>query len=422
MKHEHLRILVVLPLYGGSLPIGYYCAQALKNIGQNVRIYESPLFFEAFSGIKKLNLDPERISYLEKSFLRLVSQGIWQMAEEQSPHILLAMAQAPIDKLLLQKLKQTSIRSVMWFVEDYRLFPYWRYYAPLYDAFAVIQKEPFLAELATIGQKHAFYLPLAALPSFHKPLKLTDVEKAVYGSDLSFLGAGYPNRRKIFREFADMDFKIWGSDWDEEEALKNHIQRNGERIGSEESVKIFNAAKINLNLHSSVDPDQQVAQGDFVNPRTFELASAGAFQLVDRRSLMNELFTDSELAIFDSVKEMNDKAAYFLANPEEREKYAKLARERVLRDHTYEKRMDTLLEYMTENFGSYKDIGVGKKILDELPENFKKDIEELLKRLNLPMDASFGEVISSIREQQGALSGMETILLFLDEFKKQYKF
>lgn len=37
---QHLRILVVLPLYGGSLPIGRYCASALGELGHMVDVFE----------------------------------------------------------------------------------------------------------------------------------------------------------------------------------------------------------------------------------------------------------------------------------------------------------------------------------------------------------------------------------------------
>ena len=65
-------------------------------------------------------------------------------------------------------------------------------------------------------------------------------------------------------------------------------------------MRVFNASRINLNIHScngeGLDPE-----ADFVNPRTFELAACGAFQLVDERCLRPELFTDQEVASFPTV-------------------------------------------------------------------------------------------------------------------------
>ena len=100
---------------------------------------------------------------------------------------------------------------------------------------------------------HAMYLPLAALPGFHRKVELTPEQRREYGADLSFLGAGYPNRRVAFRTLLRRDFKIWGSDWEGDELLAPRVQRRGARISAEESVLVYNAAKINLNLHSSLE-------------------------------------------------------------------------------------------------------------------------------------------------------------------------
>ncbi len=416
-----LRVLVVLPMYGGSLPIGRYCAHALSDIGQSVRVFDAPALFQAFTGLRTLDLTPARQARLENEFLEFVSTAIWSQAEEFLPHLVLALAQAPMSARLLARMRKAKMRTVMWFVEDYRVFAYWQNYAPLYDAFAVIQKEPFLEKLKNIGQEHAFYLPLAALPSFHKPLELSSKERKLYGSDLAFLGAGYPNRRKAFRPLADRDFKIWGSDWDGEKALGGNIQRNGERIGEEESVRIYNAAKINLNLHSSLDGDQIVSHGDFVNPRTFELAAMGAFQIVDRRSLMGELFSEDELYAVDSGPELYAAIEHFLNFPEERALYARRARERALRDHTYAQRMLKLLKYMENEFGPWENLNEAPEALAEVPEELRTELCHLLERLGLPASASFEDLSARLRRQSGALSDLETSLLFLDEWRKQYK-
>lgn len=417
-----LRVLVALPMYGGSLPIGRYCVKALLKMGVNVRVYDSPVYYSALSQLKNLDLSPAGINNLEMSFRRVVSQGLLAMAREQGTQIVLALAQAPLDTLVLKKLRDEGIITVMWFVEDYRIFQYWRYLAPCYDAFAIIQKEPFLTELKKIGQAHPLYLPLAALPDFHKPLELSDADKDFYGADISFLGAGYPNRRVAFRSLANEDFKIWGNDWNDEKFLKNHLQKNGARIDEEESVKIYNASKINLNLHSGVQADQLVSNGDFVNPRTFELASIGAFQLVDKRSLMGELFEEDELATFSSIEEMLAKIKYFLANPEAGKAIAEKSRKKVLKEHTYEKRMETLLDFLLGNFPIQQKKSDEDNFLSDLPEEFRKSVHELADSLGLGPNPGFAEIVSLIRRQATPLTKLETAILFLDEWHEEKKF
>ncbi len=415
------RILLVLPFYGGSLPVGRYCAEALRDEGCLVDVFEAPDFYPAFCAAQKLRVAPDRQEYLENSFLQVVSQAILAKVEHFAPDLVLGMAQAPLNRQALKRLRKDGVATAMWFVEDFRLFTYWRAFAPFYDIFAVIQKEPFLSELHDLGVPNALYLPLAALPSVHKPLSLTSVEMKRFGADLSFMGAGYPNRRAAFRHFTNRDFKIWGTEWEGDAQLAPLVQMNGARVSPEDTVRIYNATRINLNLHSSVRADQLVSGGDFVNPRTFEIAAAGAFQLVDRRTLLPELFAGDELATFGSFEELREKIDYFLPREEERKAYAQRGQERALKDHTYQKRMRTLLDFATErlpNFGQASRSGFTWP--ENMPEALCKDTEALLSTLRLPPQAGFEDLVTALRAKSGELTPLETAVLFLDEWKKQY--
>ncbi len=419
--NRFLRILVILPMYGGSLPIGRYCCTALEELGHTVRCFESPAMYPAFTGLKELQLPPENVLKLENSFMHIVSQAILAHIESFEPHLVLAMAQAPIDRNILLRLKKGGIRTAMWFVEDHSVFNYWKVYAPLYDVFAVIQKEPFLTELRNMGQKNSVYLPLAADPSFHKQIQLTNEEQREYGADIAFLGAGYPNRRLAFRHLAGRNFKIWGSDWEGESLLAKNIQRNGERISPEDSVKIYNATKININLHSSVHTDQLVSHGDFVNPRTFELAAMKAFQLVDERSLLGELFGNDEIVTFGDMEDCCRKIDFFLSHPLERDRYREKALARILKEHTYIHRMRTLVSSIESAVGWGLPIGVGTH-QDQNPDQdeLANVMESFLQEAGLGPHASLEAAVSSLKVRKGPLNEPETAVLFLDAWKRQY--
>jgi spore maturation protein CgeB len=418
--NRSLRVLVVLPLYGGSLPIGRYCRNALASLGHAVETFEAPDFYGAFSALKGLRVTAERLDYLEQAFLQVVAQGVLAKAETFQPDLILAMAQAPLTRQVLKRLRQAGIPSVMWFVEDFRLFTYWESFAQYYDAFAVIQKEPLLSRLEGIGQKNALYLPLAADPDFHKPLTLTSVEKRQYGADLAFLGAGYPNRRVAFRELMEFGLKIWGSDWEGDEALSSRVQRGGERISPTDAVKIFNATAVNLNLHSSVTARELVSGGDFVNPRTFELAMCGAFQLVDERTLLPELFAPGELATFTDMAGLKESIRHFLAAPEERRAFAERARERALKEHTYQARMRALLSFLEDRLEGWPKPRQEGGAIETLPEAYRSEARELLATLGLTESAPFKDLVWALRAKAGKLTPVETAILFLDEWQKQY--
>src|SRR5262249_3334241 len=160
------------------------------------------------------------------------------------------------------------------------------------------------------------YLPCAAEPQVHRPLTLGAAERAEWGGPVGFVGAGYHNRRLAFRTLVDLGLRIWGSEWENAGVLGGAVQRAGARIGVDDAVRVFNATDVNLNLHSSTYVDGVDPRGDFVNPRTFEIAAAGAFQLVDQRALLPPLLAPgAEVAGFADAGELRERVRSWLPRP-----------------------------------------------------------------------------------------------------------
>ncbi len=415
-----MRILVVLPLYGGSLPVGRYCTAALRELGHLVEVFEAPDFYPSYKALQTLKVGTDRLQYLENSYLQVVSQAVLAKVETFEPDLVFALAQAPLSIQALKRLKRDGVKTAMWFVEDFRLFTYWKGFAPYYDLFAVIQQSEIFDELQAIGVENILYLPLAAHPEVHKSLELSTAEQRKFGSDVSFMGAGYPNRRVAFRELIRHDFKLWGTEWEGDSVLEPYVQMSGARMSSEDCVRIFNATKVNINLHSSIQAKELVTGGDFINPRTFEIAACQAFQLVDRRSLMTEAFAEDELATFDSIGELQDKIEYFLTHAEERAGFAQRGQARVLSEHTYATRMQRLLGFVAERFPGWPSPRPAVPAVEGLPPELAKDIGVLLERLALPAETRFEDLVWAIRQQQGKLGELDAAVLFLDEWRKLY--
>jgi spore maturation protein CgeB len=341
------RILVVTPVYGGSLPIAHSCYRAFQSLGHDVRLFDASIFNAPLQHSFGMRLTAHKKRALHALFMQLMSEMIVAACEEWTPDLVFGLSQAPISIEALKRLRQSSITTAFWFVEDHACMPYWKQYAPHYDIYFTIQDEAFHEQLHALGVLHAAYLPLAADPAVHAPLRLSEAEKNEFGSAISFMGEGYFNRKKIFTRLLDFDFKIWGTGWDEHSPLWRVVQRNGQRIDTGDTAKIFNAAAININLHSSVCQDGITPWGDYVNPRTFEIASCGAFQLVDQRSYLSRHFSPgTDIIVYTSAEELRDSIRYYLERPDERAMIAKRGRIRVEHDHTYAHRMQYVLDYI----------------------------------------------------------------------------
>lgn len=421
-KELRPSIAVVGPLYGGSLPIARYIAHALLASGQRVQYFDLQAFHRGYTHIRQLVNKRHRVNLLENKYVEMLSDFVVEATNEHPIDILICVAQAPLSARALSEFRKRGIITAMWFVEDCDRFTTWQQISRYYDYMFLIQDGEYLKRVKAAGAAHAFYLPVGCSPLVHKPLSLTPDEVTRWGSDISFVGAGYNNRQQVFSRFPSSNFKIWGTEWPSGRPFDRLVQEKGRRLEPEEYVKIFNASKININLHSSNERDGIEPFGNFVNPRTFELASCGAFQLVDNRSLLPELFkADYEVATFSTLKELSEKIDYYLNHPEERQRMASAARKRALECHTYEHRMRSLLGHIyADNFEFFR----AKQQSGAWPGLMRAAVKfpELSKRVNdayqQGREPKLDSLIVDIQTSNGALSETEQKLLFLHHVRQ----
>lgn len=414
-----LRILVAGPVYGGSLPIAEYCSSALKKLGHTVEYFDSSRFHDILFFARETIKDRARFSRCADIISAMISEIILARCELFRPDLVFALAQAPLTPDCLSEMKKRGIPTAFWFVEDFRLMEYWKRIAHLYQFFFTIQRGDFLDELEGLGIRNCHYLPVAADPQVHRTVRLGIKEKMLYGSDVSFVGAGYYNRRHFFRGLMDFDFKIWGSEWDLSSALARHIQNAGERVSTEDAVRIFNAAKINLNLHSSAHHKGINPFGDFVNPRTFEIASCGGFQLVDRRADIGEFFEEGqEIVCFSDLDDLRNKIVYYLDHTDERLQISAKARQRVIREHTYERRMREMLSFIAECVYEPPVWETGGEDVKGLIRESQgsEELREYLSRFADRKSISLPEIMEAINAGEGEICRAEKMFMLMHEF------
>lgn len=418
---QRLKILVVSPMYGGSWPIAGYAARALTSLGHETHLLDLSPFHDGFRALERFGARRAHRAGLESRYCDTLGAGVVATVETIQPDIVLALAQAPLGAAALDAIAASGALRVLWFVEDFRVLTYWRDVAAHYDYVFTIQEGECLEAVGAVTDAHVAYLPCGFDPDIHRPLSLSPDERAAYASEVAFVGAGYRNRRLAFRRFLDADFRIWGSDWAGAEDLARVIQRGGARITTEESVRIFNAVDVNLNLHSSTYHDGVDPRGDFVNPRTFELAGCGAFQVVDRRTLLAPLFGADELAIADSVTDMRALTQHYLAHPETRVPMASRARRRALAQHTYRHRLEHLLGVVV---GQEQDRLLARPrtatVGDIVRAHADTALGRFLTRFDATMPFTLDRLVGSIVDHEGALEEPEAIFLFLHQFDDMY--
>jgi spore maturation protein CgeB len=338
------RVLVVGPIAGGSLETARSTARACQAAGAETRLLDFSPFAGGMDAFARAGVSPANRTRLRGELAKLLGEAVVATADEWRPDLMLALAQAPIGGSVCARLKAAGVTTAFWFVENHRVLRYWLQSAKHFDVFFAIQDEPFLTQLRDAGAPKAVYLPTACDPDRHAPAALTDAERRRFGAEISFAGAPYINRRRILLGLNDLAPRIWGEGWASTEVA--HLAAEaGARFDLGEMIRIFSASNINLNIHAAnhvegLDPDP-----DYVNPRTFELASCGAFQLVDRRQPLATLFAEDEIVTFASIVELRRLIAHFRSRHEEREALAAKARARALAEHSFVHRVRQIFEH-----------------------------------------------------------------------------
>lgn len=419
-----LTIALVGPIYGGSLPIARYVKRALETLGHKVQWIDHSLHAPSYDMMGTLK-DARNRQLMQSRMAEVLSQWTLATLAESPPDLVLSLAQAPLTLPVLEHLRKKKFLTAMWFVENYRHLTYWQHMAPGYEFWFVFQRGQCLEAFRQAGARQVSYLPMAADPDVHGPVTLSQEDRRLYGADVSFVGAGYANRRRLFPLLLRQpwSFKLWGNEWDGADNLQSVLQLNGARIDTATCMKVFSATTINLNLHSA-SGDGLDPYADFVNPRTFELAACGAFQLVDHRSLLEEFFAPQEIAPFRSFDEVPGLVQRWLADSAARHATASAAQTRVLNSHTYVHRMKDLLAQI--GLSQPDRIGAvlrGDRQVEALRSRCGTDLplESLLKACPQGQRIELKDLAAQIRSkgQSAALKREELMVLMLDEYRSE---
>jgi spore maturation protein CgeB len=333
--HERkMKVIITGPIAGGSLPVARATAAAFTGLGYNTRFLD----FSPFADEYRIARTSENEDYVQ-AFIGALEKVLIDQIDKSKPDVLFGIAQSPLfNEELLDKLRKSGVITIYWFVEDFRVLSYWKRIAPHFDIFFSIQKGAFERALAEAGAHNHYYLPMA----FDNNLQEFPVQSTPR-MPLSFMGAPYPNRVRLLEKLARYDLKIYGEGWNRHPIPG--IVTGDRYITEAEARGIYRDTRINLNLHSSMDPN--TIGGDFVNPRTFELAGLGCFQLSDSRELLPPLYSEDEVVRFVDEAKLCEKIEYYLEHENERKEITANARRKTLRHHLYEHRVAEIMEVVS---------------------------------------------------------------------------
>ncbi|MDR7246584.1 CgeB family protein [Priestia megaterium] len=273
-----------------------------------------------------------------------------EISKNHSLSFVFTLMGANINKLLLEFLEKWKVPFFIWLTED-----------PFYidKSLRVINDKNVILTIDfgayefynSRGYKNIFYLPLGTNPSVFKKKEPDEY----YKSDILILGYPYPSRvnlAKLILENTNYKLTLVGKGW------RNQIPKNLQRlkylciidkwVSPLLATSFYNGAKIVINHHRETNfihnQNSLHIQSKSINNRTFDISSCGAFQLIDYKEDLYNQYEGDEVIHYRTLTECINKINSYINEEDLRKMIANKARLRALSNHTWNLRVDTIMD------------------------------------------------------------------------------
>jgi spore maturation protein CgeB len=255
---------------------------------------------------------------------------------------------------IVQWLKKQQIKTAVWYTEDPYFMDRTQALSQYYDFVFTIDSAA-LEFYKNNGHLNAYQFPLATEPQVFRPKQV----EAKYRSDICIVGFPYPDRIQLIQfllQNTAYKIKVVGKWSNPLFRFRSNPKLMIHEGWVEPSVvsDFYNGAKIVLNTHRPFNLKQNQNKlgiiGKSINNRTFDIAACGSFQLIEfKEDLPKHFIEEEEIVSFNNNHELVQKIDYYMKTEEERQRIADNARNRVLKEHTFEHRLERMLELMKDS-------------------------------------------------------------------------
>jgi spore maturation protein CgeB len=191
--------------------------------------------------------------------------------------------------------------------------------------------------------RHAYHLPLAGCGIRHYREYGETADRPI---DLMFCGVAFSSRKEIIEELrpslSGLNISVVGPGWGQ-----FGFGFSDRRIEKDQLIELYGHAKIVLNLGRSLHFENQryMIVPSSPGPRTFEAALAGTVQFFHEDTYeIRRYFAADEVPSFSNKLEFDRLLKRYMDSPALRHATARKAQARALAEHTYARRMVTMME------------------------------------------------------------------------------
>jgi hypothetical protein len=253
----------------------------------------------------------------------------------------------------IEQIKALGTTTINWYCNASFQLLLVREIAPHYD-FCLVPEKARLSDYRALGAK-PIYCQEAANPAVYHPC---DVPLEF---DVTFVGQCYADRADhvLWLLANGVDVRVWGPMWEYhvQPRTRNPLTRwfrtptglppgaAGGVLSDDGLVEMYSRSKINLGFSTCGETHRTDDRMVQIRLRDFEVPMSGGFYLVEHSEELAEFFEfGSEIETYRSREEMLDKIRFYLSHDAARERIRWAGRTRCLRDHTWQKRFESVFK------------------------------------------------------------------------------
>ena len=324
---KELSFIGAAPRKVGRSRIGQNLGAALQRLGHRV------VFFDYDSEPVRYRVVPRRLrpTHWPQRCIAYVNARALALVRKLKPDVFLCVKGVQLHAETIRAIGRAGVTTVGYWIDDPLDHARSLVNAPSYHRYFTNDAGS-LQRYREEGIAHIEHLQLAADPAIFYPLP-----SASETMDVVFVGTHSPHRESIVVSLQNFDTHVYGSAaWRTAPIDQSRVHPG---VFGAKTNEVFNAAHINLNIHT------WFGQGSGMNLRLFEVPASGGFLLTDWVAEIDGTYREGEHVVcWRTVDELRTKVAYYLAHEDERREIAARGRQHCLQHHSYAVRARELVE------------------------------------------------------------------------------
>jgi hypothetical protein len=330
--HCDARWFMTIPPVGAARMVALQLAAAFKDVAP----LRAPKLFDfgASGEALKRMLNPTGLSLLPDFQNHML---IVQCLDYHATHLLVP-ALCPVPLHTLRLLRHYGVRTLHWFIEDYRQAIYWKDVVAGYEWFFAMQDSPLREYCQSQGTKFECIATAGLEPEIEPELKAEQRP-----ADVAFVGIPTPYRIEVLEYLASRGIRlaVGGHGWNRYVGPLRSSVRAGSWIEGPQLSALLYSARIGLNL-SQTDPEEN-REATQISPRVFDIALHGLPLITEAVPLLRATAPGIAAVQFSSKEDAAVKIGDMLERYDGELVRAEQNRQTAVARHRYRNRVEQML-------------------------------------------------------------------------------